>query len=125
LATQQLDQNRAITEADLNLRRNDQVIGAEIARRQLESNERGRMATLGLDLINNTNQHALGARAIDNQAVSNFNSASQNRYSLQSNPMQNALNTGLGAFAGYGGASLGGQIFGQLPNTKPLKITGA
>lgn len=126
MATQQLEQNRAAIEADLNLRRNDQLIGAELARRQLESNERSRMATLGLDLINNTNQHALGARALDNQAISNFNSASQNRYALQSNPMQNALATGLGAFAGYGGAGLAGQFFGAAPNTKPLKpITGA
>lgn len=126
LAVQQLDQNRAITEADLNLRRNDQMINAEIARRQLESNERGRMATLGLDLINSGNQHALGARAIENQAISNVNTATQSRYALSSNPVSNAFNTGLGTFLGYSGAGIAGQMFGPAPDTKPLKsITGA
>lgn len=127
IGTQQLEQNRAAIEGDMNLRRNDQIINAEIARRQLESNERGRMAALGLDLINSGNNQALGARALDNQAISNVNTATQNRYALQSNPGQNALATGLGTFAGYGGASLAGKTFGklpQLPNTNPLLLTG-
>lgn len=125
LATQQLEQNRAATLEDLNLRRNDQMINAEIARRQIESNDRARMATLGLDVINNGNQQALGARAIENQAISNVNTATQNRYALQSNPLSNALTTGAGAFLGYSGAGLAGQLFGPAPDTKPLKpITG-
>lgn len=124
LATQQLEQNRAATEADLNLKRNDQLINTEIARRQLESNERGRMATLGLDSMNSGNQHALGAKAIENQAISNVNTATQNRYAMQSNPVSNALTTGAGAFMGYGGAALAGNFFGPVPDTKPLNITG-
>lgn len=123
IATQQLEQNRAATEADLNLKRNDQQINAEIARRQLQYNQGNRMATLGLDLINNSNQQALGARALENQAISNVNTATQNRYQLQSNPMKEAFNTGIGAFAGYSGAGLGSSIFGP-PTKEPLKITG-
>lgn len=114
LATQQLDQQRALSESQLQLARNDQLIGAELGRRELQANQQNRLASVGLDLINNTNNQAIGARAADNQALSDANRWQYQRYALKSNPWQEAAMTGIGSIIGAAGKGIGKAGVGYL-----------
>jgi hypothetical protein len=110
-AEQQLEQSRAYNQSQLQLARNDQLIQAELGRRNLiagqEGNNRNSLLSAGLNLLNSGNEQAIGARSVDNQAINNANQWQYQRYAMTSNPWQQAGNMAIGNFMGRVGGQLG------------------
>lgn len=113
-AEQQLEQARAYNQGQLQLARNDQLIQAELGRRNLiagqEANNRNTLLNAGLNLLNSGNEQAIGARSVDNQAINNANQWQYQKYAMTSNPWQNAAAIGFGNFLGSTGKNAGTSV---------------
>jgi hypothetical protein len=101
LATQALEQQRAISQEQLVLDRNRQIEGRRMG-----------MIEAGTNLFNQGNTHSIQARNVDNNAIGDANRAQYARYDMTSNPGGELLNTFAGSMAGIAGQSLGSRIFG-------------
>lgn len=90
LNTQQLEQQRAIAGAELQLRDNQQGIEAELGRRNLQLGlmANRRLGMLGISQINNNNNNAVAAYSADNQAA---NALQQSQLHLAQMQQQGAL----------------------------------
>ena len=91
LANQELLQKQAYGEKQLELQQNQQRIDTEFANKAMMDSRRQRMAALGLDLFNEGNKNALGARQIDNSAVAQQNYDQLNRFKNTNNPWEHEV----------------------------------
>ena len=119
LAVQQLEQQRASEQARLQLASNDQRIGAELGRRGLAADQTSKLLQAGLNTFAGSNDQAIGARTVDNKAISENNYFNQQRYGLTSNPWKEAFNVGLGSFAGGVGGNFANRLL-QAPTKRKV-----
>ena len=110
LSSQELALRRAEGIAAQDQANADRELQAEMARRQLIAQESQFNRGLTADLFKNSSDQALGARSVDNQALSNLNQSKLQSYSLQSNPFKELFMTGAGAIAGGFGQRVGSRI---------------
>jgi hypothetical protein len=121
LATQKLEQQRAAVQVGLELQKEQQRIDTEFANKGIVENRRNRMLAAGADLFNQGNNQALGARSLDNNAITNFNASQMSRYSTMRNPWSEALGVGVGAFTGAAGTGIGYKMLGMDPTKKLIE----
>jgi hypothetical protein len=102
LATQALEQQRAIAQTGFEFDKTRQIEG-----------RRNVMLEAGTNLFNQGNQHSIHARAVDNNAISDANRAQYARYDMTSNPGGELLNTFVGSLVSSAGNTLGARMLGS------------
>lgn len=118
LATQALEQQKAATQAGLELQANEQRINTDFANKSLIENRVNRMAALGLGLFDKSNEHALTARSIENNAIANNNFANISRFNaIPINPWKKFAHDQIGGFGG----KIAGKAFDKIFDDKKDK----
>lgn len=101
LANQQLIQQQAVAEKELELKNEEQRIATDFGNKKMADERRKNMAQLGLYGMTNNNQQSILAQGTDNNAIAQQNNANLNQFALKpSNPWKDMAMDTIGNIAG-------------------------
>ncbi len=116
LDVQRLEQQKAATQAALSLQANQQRIDTEFGNRQITENKRKNMLAVGTELFNQGTSHSIGARSVENNAITNNNALELQRYGMQANPWGDLGKAFAGNMLGSIGTNIGNSMFATTGN---------
>tara|TARA_B110000908_G_C10264469_1_gene462336 strand:+ start:4421 stop:5533 length:1113 start_codon:yes stop_codon:yes gene_type:complete len=122
LANEDMTQKQAMNERQLELQNEEQRLSTEFANRNELEQRRTRMAELGLNAFNQSNQQAISAQGVDNNAIAAQNNAQYAAFDRKpSNPWKDMAMDTIGNIAGSvtGSMTGGANSFSSNPWNNP------
>lgn len=116
LANEDMTQKQAMNERQLELQNEEQRLSTEFANRNELEQRRTRMAELGLNAFNQSNQQAINAQGVDNNAIAQSNNSQMQNYGSTSDPIREA---GVSILGSLGTRAISNGFSGGRFNTNP------
>lgn len=117
LDVQRLEQQKAAAQAALSLQANQQRIDTEFGNKQVTEGRRRNMLAVGTELFNQGTSHSIGARSVENNAITNNNVLELQRYGMRANPWGDFANN----FATRTLGNIGDNFFNSMLNPTEQK----
>lgn len=117
LDVQRLEQQKAAAQAALSLQANQQRIDTEFGNKQITEGRRRNMLAVGTELFNQGTSHSIGARSVENNAITNNNVLELQRYGMRANPWGDFANN----FATRTLGNIGDNFFNSMLNPTEQK----
>ena len=117
LDVQRLEQQKAAAQAALSLQANQQRIDTEFGNKQVSEGRRRNMLAVGTELFNQGTSHSIGARSVENNAITNNNALELQRYGMRANPWGDFANN----FATRTLGNIGDNFFNSMLNPTEQK----
>lgn len=117
LDVQRLEQQKAAAQAALSLQANQQRIDTEFGNKQVTEGRRRNMLAVGTELFNQGTSHSIGARSVENNAITNNNALELQRYGMRANPWGDFANN----FATRTLGNIGDNFFNSMLNPTEQK----
>ena len=117
LDVQRLEQQKAAAQAALSLQANQQRIDTEFGNKQVTEGRRRNMLAVGTELSNQGTSHSIGARSVENNAITNNNALELQRYGMRANPWGDFANN----FATRTLGNIGDNFFNSMLNPTEQK----
>jgi len=129
LTNEEMIQKQALAQKQIEMQNEERRLATEFGNRNMLEQRRARMAALGLNAFNSSNNQAINARITDNNAIAQANGDELARYDRENNTMQEIghtlLGTSVGSLTGGGFSSsgFGGNGFNTNPWNNPDRGT--